>query len=274
MDRKGSFYASLSDPLPVRGAFSGTYNKGSMDAYCNNYFIDMASLWKLAANNVNDFEIAGGYITGKMNLKGPVWNPEFFGNGSATSIRFQVPNFISEDIKPVPFNILAQGYEMTFGPVVTASGRGGGTVNGWLRFENWVPRNVGLDINIPRETPVPYDIDIAGFIADGNASGKLNLDLNSNDKLMQITGALFANNTEMYVNMEGISFNLERDNDDKFNTVVDISITSGSIVEFFWPNKNSPILRANPEMGTVFRISSDTQSGQYSLVSDVKIRSG
>jgi hypothetical protein len=274
MDRKGSFYASLSDPLPVRGAFSGVYNKGSMDAYCNDYFIDMASLWKLAANTVNDFEIAGGYVTGKMNLRGPVWNPEFYGTGTGTSLRFHVPNFISEDIRAVPFNILAQGYEMTFGPVVTSSGRGGGTAGGWFRFEYWVPRNLGLNVNIPRNTPVPYDIDIAGFIAEGNASGSLNIDLNSSDRLMQITGALFVNNTEMYVNREGISPNSQMDREDKYNTVVDISITSGSMVEFFWPNMNSPILRANPEMGTVFRISSDTQSGQYSLVSDVKIRSG
>jgi hypothetical protein len=274
MDRKGNFYLGLSDPMPVRGAFSGVYGKGSMDAYCNDYFIDMASLWKLAAYSVDDFVISGGYITGKMNLRGPVWNPEFYGTGTGTSLRFHVPNFISEDIRPVPLNILAQGYEMTFGPVVTASGRGGGTVDGWFRFEYWVPRNVGLNINIPRETPVPYDIDIAGFNADGNASGSLNLDLNSNDRLMQVTGALFVNNTEMYVNMERFSPNFDRDREDKYNTVVDMSITSGPMVEFFWPNINSPILRANPEMGTVFRVSSDTQSGQYSIVSDVKIRSG
>jgi hypothetical protein len=274
MDRKGNFYASLSDPLPIRGAFSGVFKKGRMDANCGDYFIDMESLWKLAAYDIDDFAITGGYITGKMNFKGPVWNPEFYGTGVATSLRFQVPNFISEEIKPVPFNILAEGYEMTFGPVITASGRGGGTASGWFRFEYWVPRNVGLDINIPRDTPIPYDLDIAGFVAEGNASGLLTLDLNTNDRLMQITGALFMNNTEMYVNREGFSPILERDREDKYDTVVNLTITSGSMVEFFWPNPMSPMLRVNPEMGTVFHISSDTQSGQYSIVSDVRIRSG
>jgi hypothetical protein len=274
MDRKGNFYASLSDPLPVRGAFSGVLKKGNMDANCDNFFIDMESLWKLAAYDVNDFVISGGYITGKMNFKGPVWNPEFYGSGTGTSMRFHVPNFISEEIRPVPFNILAEGYDMTFGPVVTASGRGAGTASGWFSFENWIPRNIGLNITIPRETPIPYDIDIAGFTADGNASGVLALDLNTDDRFMQITGALFMNNTEMYVNMEGLSYNFDREREDMYNTVVDLTITSGSMVEFFWPNPMSPILRANPEMGTVFHISSDTQSGQFSIVSDVKIRSG
>jgi hypothetical protein len=276
MDRKGSFFASLSAPLPIRGSFAGVFDKGNMDAYCSDFYIDMESLWSLAAYSVDDFKFTGGYVTGKMNFRGPFWNPEFYGTGTAASIRIQVPGFVSEDIKPVPFSITAEGYEMTFGPVITASGRGGGTVDGWFRFEYWVPRNVGLNINIPRESPIPYNISIANFLADGNASGKLMLELNSNDRIMEIKGDLFMNNTEMSVNMEGISSDreIEAYNTNKFNTLVELSIITGPMVEFFWPNKNSPLLRANPEMGTVFHISSDNLTGQYSMVSDIKIRSG
>jgi len=276
MDRKGSFFASLSDPLPIRGSFAGVFDKGNMDAYCGDFYIDMESLWSLAAYSVDDFKFSGGYITGKMNFRGPVWNPEFYGSGTAASLRMQVPGFVSEDIRPVPFNITAEGYEMKFGPVVTASGSGGGTVDGWFRFEYWIPKNVGLNVNIPRESPVPYNINIAGFLADGNASGKLVLDLNSNDKIMEIKGDLFMNNTEMSLNMEEITSNREKGASDnsKFNTLVELSISTGPMVEFFWPNKNSPILRANPEMGTVFYVSSDNLTGQYSMVSDIKIRSG
>jgi hypothetical protein len=46
------------------------------------------------------------------------------------------------------------------------------------------------------------------------------------------------------------------------------------MVEFFWPNVNSPILRVTPEMGTVFSIYADTAAGHFSLNSDVKIRTG
>jgi hypothetical protein len=45
------------------------------------------------------------------------------------------------------------------------------------------------------------------------------------------------------------------------------------MVEFIWPAAN-PIIRANPEMGTVINILSDTESGQFSIISDVRIRSG
>jgi hypothetical protein len=275
MDRKNNFYAGLFAPLPIRGSFAGTIEKGNFDAHSNDFFIDMASLWKLVNNNDENFNINGGYITGRMNLRGPILNPEFYGTGRGTALSFQVPNYVSEDIRPVPFNIAAEGDEMTFGPVVTAIGKGGGTVSGWFQFENWAPRNIGLDINIHRENPIPYIINVAGFHSNGDASGKIEIILDTNERLLEIRGDLLMNNTEMGINMDEITGSREASSQAGImNTLVRMSLTTGSKVEFFWPNINSPILRANPEMGTVFLISFDSESAQFSLESDVKIRAG
>jgi len=275
MDKAGNFYASLSDPLPIRGAFAGVYEKGRFNAYCNDYFIDLTSLWELTGSSSDSFNIAGGYITGKMTLHGPVWNPEFSGTGRGTSLRLRVPEYVSEDIRPVPFDILAEGYEMTFGPVITVSGSGSGNVSGWFRFENWIPRNIGLEVSIPRQNPIPYKTNIASFLANGDASGKLSFNANLNDRLMEIKGDLYMNNTEMGIgNLKTAAAEEEPDADRQFSTMAEISITTGPIVEFFWPNINSPILRVNPEVGTLFSISYDSQAEQYSLVSDIKVRSG
>jgi hypothetical protein len=275
MDEEGNFFASLSDPLPIRGSFAGVFKNFDFDAYSNDFYIDLASLWEIASKPQENFKIAGGYVNGKMNLKGKVWNPEFFGTGKCTSLRLQVPGYIAEDIRTVPFDILAQGYEMTFGHVEAISGTGSGNVDGWFRFENWAPRNIGLDITVPRESPIPYNIGIAGFHADGKASGKLDLSLNTNDDLLEIKGDLYMNNTEMvHVNINESSVVNENFSNKDFNTVVELSITTGPVVEFFWPNKNSPILRVSPEMRTVFLISADIQAGHFSINSDIKIRSG
>jgi hypothetical protein len=275
MDKDGNFYASLSDPLPIRGSFSGVLKNLDFDAYSNDFYIDIASLWETASNPQENFYITGGYITGKMNVKGQVWNPEFYGTGKCTSLRLKVPRYIAEDIRTVPFEIYAQGYEMTFNPVEAISGAGKGNVNGWLHFENWAPKNIGLDISVPRESPVPYNIGIAGFHADGKASGQLDLSLDTNDDLLFIKGDLFMNNAEMvHVNINESPPANENLSNNNFNTIVELSITTGSMVEFFWPNKNSPILRVNPEMRTVFLISADIQAGHYSINSDINIRSG
>ena len=274
MDSDGNFFTSLSAPLPIRSSVVGNYKKGFIDAHCNDFFIDLSALWAMLPP-VRDFNIAGGYVTAKMDIRGPIRNPEFFGAGKGTSFRLQVPNYVSQDIRPVPFNIAIEGNEMVFNQVALSSGKGKGTVDGWLHFEKWIPVNIGLDITIPRESPIPYNLNITGFRANGDASGQISIILENS--VVEIDGDLYANNTEM-----GVSFDETRhtrtDPDSSSNpeslAIINLTITTGSVVEFVWPNTNMPILRANPEMGTVMKVSADTLSGQYSLNSDIMIRSG
>ena len=272
MDSEGHFYAGLSAPLPIRGTLIGTYNQGIIDASCNNFFFDLADMWSLMSRSP-EFNIASGYITGAIDIRGPIWNPEFYRNARGSSFRFQTPNFIGEDIKPVPFQVLAQGYEMSFGPVVMAVGSGTGTINGWFLFENWSPVNIGLDIDIPRDKPIPYNLNIAGFLAKGSTSGKFKLNLDTINSLMECIGDLYTNNSELGMNMDEIGANDHDRAEDQTYILMNLKITLGSSVEFLWPG-TSPILRANPEMGTVINISSDSRAGQFSLVSEVRIRSG
>jgi len=274
MDSKGIFFAGLSSPMPIRGNIVGTFKKGIIDSSTNNFYIDIVRLYNIFASQ-KDFSIVSGYITGKTQFVGPFWNPEFHGTAKAESLKFKVPNYIKEDIKIAPVDVLAEGYEMTFGPVGVLSGSGNGTAKGWFIFENWSPVNIGLDISIQRDSPIQYGINIGGFLSDGTASGNINLLLDVPEKLLELKGDLFSNESELGINMEEIRANAEIDNSSElvFNSVVNIKVTTGAKVEFIWPS-SSPIFRAMPEMGTVISVSLDTQAGQYSINSNVKIRSG
>jgi hypothetical protein len=274
MNSEGVFFAGLSSPMPIHGNIVGTFKKGIIDSSTNNFYIDIVRLYNIFASP-KDFSIASGYITGKTRFVGPFWNPEFHGTAKAESLSFKVPSYVKEDIKIAPFDILAEGYEMTFGPVGVLSGSGNGTAKGWFLFENWSPINIGLDISIQRENPIPYGINIGGFLADGTASGNINLLLDVPEKLFEFKGDLFTNESELGLNMENMRANAEMEHTSEldFNSVVNIKITTGAKVEFIWP-ASSPILRAMPEMGTVIYVLSDTQANQYSFEGDVKIRSG
>jgi len=273
MDDDGMFFLGLSAPMFIRGNVVGTYKNGIVDAKTNYFYLDMPTLFNIFSAQ-NDFLITGGYITGKADFTGPFWSPEFHGTAKAESLRFKAPKFITEDIRLAPFDVLAEGYEMTFGPVALLSGSGSGTVNGWFYFENWVPVNIGLNISIQRENPIPYGVNIIGFLAKGTASGKLNMDISLINKLMELKGDLFTNEADLSLNMDELTANMEKENKEiDFNTVVDLKLTAGSKVEFIWPTSN-PILRATPEMGTVIYVTSDTQTSQYSLNGNIKIRSG
>jgi hypothetical protein len=274
MDSDGVFFAGLSAPLPIHGNIVGTFKKGNIDARTNNFFIDIVRLFNIFSPQ-KDFFIASGYITGKTQFVGPLWNPEFHGTAKAESLRFQIPNFLTEDIKVAPFDVLAEGYEMTFGSVDVLSGNGNGAIKGWFLFENWGPANIGLDISIQRNNPILYGINIGGFLSNGSASGNINLVIDIPEKFMEIKGDLFTNESDLGLNMEDLMANSEADHSAEvvFNSIVNMKITVGSKVEFVWPVV-SPILRATPEIGTVIYVSSDTQAGQYKLDGNVKIRSG
>jgi len=275
MDREGMFFLGMSAPMFVRGNVVGTYKDGIVDAKTNDFFIDITTIFNIF-NNQNDFFITGGYATGKAGFTGPFWNPEFHGNAKAESMRFKAPNFLPEEIRIAPFDVLAEGYEMTYGPVNILSGSGSGTVKGWFYFENWVPVNIGVDVLVPRETSIPYDLNIMGFLAKGIASGKLNMAISLTNKLLELKGDLFTNEADLSLNMEELTANMEKDHireEVVLNTIVDLRLSAGSMVEFIWPATN-PILRGTPEMGTAIYVTADSQTGQYSLNGNIKIRSG
>ncbi|MDR1869696.1 MAG: hypothetical protein LBQ82_06900 [Treponema sp.] len=271
MDKEGNFFTSLSNPMPIHSTIVGKYKDGIIDAHCNDFFMDISGLWSMLPNQY-PATIAGGYITAQVDIRGQLFNPEFFGKAKGTSFCIQVPDYLGDDIKLDPFFADLEGYELAFNQVPASVGGGGGLVDGWFLFENWIPDNFGLVIKIPRERPIPYKVNIGGFVADGDASGLLNLTMENST--FDVSGDLFANNTEMSLEAEDAKNADNNSSSSNTSTVINMTITTGSVVEFLWPNKNMPILRANPEMGTVLNIFADTLTMQYTLNSDIKIRSG
>jgi hypothetical protein len=55
---------------------------------------------------------------------------------------------------------------------------------------------------------------------------------------------------------------------------VNLTITTGPVVEFLYPDSRFPILRVAPDMGTKIHVTADTLAQKFSVTSDVKIRGG
>jgi len=274
MDRKGNFYAGLSSPFPVRGSAVGSIKDNYIDLHCSDIYVDLAGLWAMVPP-VRNFALTGGYASARLDIRGPLRDPEFFGSARGNSVRIQVPGYIAQDIRPVPFNVAIEGNEMRFGPVQAAVGKGSGTVSGWFRFDRWRPNVFNVEIQVPKESPIPFDYNITAFLAQGDVSGRLVLSME--DQTFDISGAILANNTEMGLNTDAIpnsQAGRELFSNVKRPITAKISVTTGSTVEFIWPNSKTPVLRAAPAMGTVAHVTVDTQARQYSLNSDIKIRGG
>jgi hypothetical protein len=162
---------------------------------------------------------------------------------------------------------------MHFGPIPAIVGKGGGIVSAWFRFDRWIPNIFNIDISVPPETPIPYGFDITGFLAKGDASGDLKIGME--DLVLNISGDLSAHDTEISLNTDELAAAQRGDLQTTLKPVtVNLTVTTGKKVEFVWPSADFPILQAYAAMGTVVQVAADTQTGRFSIVSDVNIRSG
>jgi hypothetical protein len=165
---------------------------------------------------------------------------------------------------------------MTFGPIPARVGGGAGMASGWFRFDRWMPNVFSIDIRAPEETPIPFGVDIAGIQADGDASGHLVLSME--DLILRVDGDLTGNNTEINLDTQQFSWQaLESGEPAETSTgpiVADLRLATGPKVEFVYPSRDFPVVRANAEAGTMIRITSDSLSGRFTVEGDVAIRNG
>ena len=270
----GIFVASLSAPSPVRGTLIGSLNSETIDARTNDLYVDMGALWRFIPPEVDFIAFPSGIVTGAIAIYGPLDDPRFYGTARGTSLEILIPPFLSEPIRTTPLTINLTGTEMTFGPVQAMVGQGGGVASGWFMFDRWVPSIFNIDINVPHEHPIPYDINISGVLATGLTSGSLVLAME--DFVFSVTGDLTAHNTAISVDANELmaAQNVPPPEDELVSVVVDLSIQADRRVEFFWPTMNFPVIRALADMGTGIRITADTAAHTYSLTGDVVLRGG
>jgi hypothetical protein len=273
VDNDGNFYAGLSSPSPVRGTAIGNISDNTINASCNDLYIDIAGLFDLLPKS-RDIYLTGGYVNAAVDIRGSLSDPGFFGQARGTSLRFMIPSFIPVELRPIPFNIIIEGNEVRFGPVSASVGKGAGSASGQFFIDRWIPSVFNIDINIPRETPVPYSVNLTGLVASGDTSGKMKL--TRENMSLDVSGDLYVNNTVLGINSQDISKSQGQDSfmDLDTNSIVNLAISTGPVVEFVYPDSKFPILRANPDIGTKLRIKADTAKKQFSIASEVKIRGG
>jgi hypothetical protein len=267
---QGDFYMGLSHPSPVRGSFIGSLNSETIDAQVSDLYVDLEALSKFLPRK-DIIEFPGGFVTGAVQIRGPLRDPEFFGAVYGSSVRIKVPRFLAEEIGPVPVDISLDGDEMSFGPLIAPVGKGEGKVSGWFIFNRWVPDTFDIDIDVADGAAIPFVLDIMGFMAAGETWGHVNLSLE--DLILTISGDVTGQNTQMTMNIQELREGRDSGPSTKVSIVTDLTIRAGRKVEFAWPEV-MPILRAYADAGSEIAVTSDQSTGRYTLAGDVRLRSG
>jgi hypothetical protein len=265
----GMFTLAMSAPSPVQGTITGTLAGTELDAWAQDVFVDLAGLWEIIpVNKVVNF--TGGFISGETRIHGSIFDPEFEGTAWGSGVSLQVPEYVSAGIGPGTGDIILDGSELSFGPLSALCGTGSGEITGWIRFNRWVP---SLNLTIVVQKPIPFNFDIAGVRARGNALGDLNLSM-ENKEIMTITGNIDADDTEITLDAVQMEAALSGTVETHMDVITDVHITAGRRVEFLWPSTETPFLRAYGDAGTGVRITGDTRIPHFALDGDISLRGG
>jgi hypothetical protein len=268
----GAFFAAISYPSPIRGTMTGVLSSRTIDASVPDLYVDMVSLWDIIPSN-DVINCTGGFVDAQVRIRGPLGDPEFFGTARGNSIRLSVPDYLNAEIGPVPIPVTLDGNGMRFGPVNAPCGGGYGEVSGSFRFDRWIPDTLEITIQAGTAAPIPFSLEVAGVMAAGNASGSLVIAYA--DEILRVTGNLTGEDTEITLDPQKIAAAADgQEPDEDVPVIADFTLVTGRKVEFFWPDSNNPILRANASAGTVIRIESDSADGRFSMNGNVNLRSG
>jgi len=267
----GIFSLSLSNPSPVQGTITGTLEGTFIDALATEVFIDMGSLWDVIPAS-DEVRFTGGFITGEARIFGSLFDPEFAGSAWGSGIALAVPRFIAAEIGPGSGSITLEGSDISFGPVLAPCGEGSGILNGWIRYNNWIP-SFNLEIEVDRS--IPFDFSLSGIMAKGNATGNLNIAMESGE-VMTITGTVNATDTELTLldSAEAERAAIEAGLSQQIETVVDVHVNADRRMEFLWPNASTPLLRAYGETNAGVRITGDTRIPHFAVDGDITLRGG
>jgi hypothetical protein len=272
---RGDFYAGISAPSPVRGSVTGTIFDQKLEAQISNLYVDLASLFQFFPASVTHIiNVPGGFATASsIRVAGPVGDPEFFGTVIGNAVRIQVPQYLQSDIRVPPMTVVLNGNEMFLDTTYASVGAGVATVGAYFLFDRWVPDTFTVSIQVRDTDPIPFRCDVLGVLSQGDVSG--NLDLSMDKANFTTSGDLTVNDTEITLNVSEMMNQKTMTNSATDNVfMIDLMLHTGRKVRFLWPTAEFPLVQANADMGTTLAIKSDTATGRFSLVGDVKLRSG
>ena len=265
--REGDFDISLSNPLPLKGIFKGDIKDGIINSSFKNIELDMKTFGSIT--NIAYFKADSGKAEGSLSLSGPVNDPDFRGHLSVSGVRASSLFVPAEIILPnTSFIFNGKSLYMPETPVNVEQNR----IKVKLDFEidHWLPREYNVDILTEPGSMLWIKHNFAMVDIDGFASG--NIVIEGDEQGLLLKGDIVAK--KCIITLSDEEKNNKKKKRSSFDYEIDLKITSGPGVEFYWPSLKFPVLRTYASAGEKLSIYSNTASDEYSLDGNIKIQGG
>ncbi len=263
---QGAFDISFSDPLPFVFDGTGTLQNGVIDMYVDDLTLDYSAVARF--DLIPYFQMKQGLFSGDIHVSGPVNDPDFEGNVKVQDVIGGIP-LIQEDFGPINTVMRFNGRDLVVEDMEfpVGIGKGGGSITFFI--DHWVPRTFEIRIGTLEGTTVPIRDSFAGINIDGYGSG--NVVITGDKNGVEITGSLSPTLCAVTLG-DFVREKKKRQSD--FDLILDLTITTGKRVEFFWPSQELPIMRASAAAGEDVIIKYNTVLDTYSVTGNIGVKGG
>jgi hypothetical protein len=261
----GDFHLDLTEPLPLRFRGEGRLKAGDIEATLTNAYFDVAQLPRIF--DFGTVRLTAGEAGGSLRIVGPVNDPDFFGTFRATGVEGEL-DYIPDTLGPAEGFLVFEEKVLNINPLRIPAGSGGAEFSGSATLQRWNIDEFRFQVETGEEESVPVDYRSADLVAQGRAQGDLKIQ--GVPGVTDVTGELAVFDTA--ITLGDPEFALAQPEDVVTN--VDVTLTTRGRVEFLWPSRDLPVLRAFADRGQSVRIVSRSNPEEYSVKGSVAVQGG
>ncbi len=266
----GSFTLDLAAPLPIQGQASGRFIQNQLDSDFSVTALDMRFI-NTATPNTDVFTFTTGSAQGSIRIFGPINDPDWVGYLDVIDAELEfAPS--PDPVRPINARLIFDGKSFTLPRTTTYSGDTKIEGEGLFYIDHWVPEGVELIFYADEYPGVHIAYAFDPIFVDGYATGAVRV--RGDQTTTKLDGRIRANSCRIALMRE------EEEQQQKVSAVpaipmfVDMDITTGKSVEFYWPAMNFPIVRTFAKQGEEVSLSVNEETGEFFMVGEVEIRGG
>ncbi|MCQ2572376.1 MAG: hypothetical protein MJ182_00595 [Treponema sp.] len=271
--KTGDLFASWNCEGYAKAKFNGMLEKGTgnLSGRLSEVDIDLKELWSVI-NMEKTFNIYKGRVNGNIEVSGTFENPTFTGALRIRQPEINIPMVMKERLVTEQLLVLFGNSEINI-PESRFTVKKNGEVFAFMKiiFDKWMFEGLELGIRTDKNKYVPVDMEMTkGVSVAGDVSLALNMGIQGNK--MELTGDIFAERSELFVNLTKVVQNANQNQTNESNMSVNCSlnIQMGTHVRV----NVDPLLRAIFVPGGRLKIAYEQESDQLNMDGLLLLKSG
>ena len=250
---------------------NGIIENSLLDISVDNIYLDFSKVSNILSFPF--FKAISGIAYGNLHIGGFSTDPEFSGALLAENFLFSVPDYVNENLYSKQIKIDVEDNAFAMNNLVARGKKG--YVDATIRFDfdRWSLYEVSVGLKTRGSTLLPGKFFMPFMQFEGDAACDFEISAILSEGVT-VLGSLFVQDVDGILTL--ISDNDDSNNNEEsfFYTKVDLDILIGQQGRVFFPNKDSPVLKALINPQTKIKVKIDSETDYFDITGDLVFRGG